>query len=200
MLPNYPFFVFDGATIQQFPLLHAFEFFMGCAAAIGFHQGNSLRGEIPLLLLITYFAYACCTIQWPHIWDHSVIDTKQSCAYWQHEAEYSFKPGKLITVTSIVWVAIIHWLACSESRGDCNILNQVLNLDIFKVMAKYSLQVYLSHFVTIIWLEYALKGLNILDWFSKEFHMVYAYSLSYAIYIYVQPKLDQLAGISANAM
>jgi hypothetical protein len=120
----------------------------------------STRGEIPAILFIIYIAYACCTIQWPHIWEHSVINVEESCDFWQHQAEYSFAPGKLVMVTSIVWVSIIHWLACSE--------------------------------ITAVWLEYTLRGLNILDWFSKGFHVVFAYCTSYACSIHVQPRLDAL--------
>jgi peptidoglycan/LPS O-acetylase OafA/YrhL len=192
LLLNYPFFIFDGASVQQLPFLHALEFLMGCAAAVSVNQGNSIRGEIPAILFIIYIAYACCTIQWPHIWDHSVIIEELSCDFWQHEAEYWFQPGKLVTITSIVWVFVIHWVASSEIKGDSNMANRILQLDVFKSLAKFSLQVYLSHAVTGVWLEYTLRGLNILDWFSKDFHVVFAYCTSYACSIHVQPRLDAL--------
>lgn len=192
LLLNCPFFIFDGSTVQQLPLLHAFEFFMGCAAAVSCNQGKLIRGEIPAILFVLYIGYACCTVRWPQLWEHSVIDTERSCDFWQRQAEYSFQPGKLVTITSIVWVFVIHWVASSEIRGDSNMANRILQLDVFKSLAKFSLQVYLSHTVTGVWLEYTLRGLNILEWFSKDFHVVFAYCTSYACSIHVQPRLDAL--------
>jgi peptidoglycan/LPS O-acetylase OafA/YrhL len=52
LLLSYPFFIFDGSSIQQLPFLHTFEFFMGCAAAVSVNQKNSTRGEIPAILFI----------------------------------------------------------------------------------------------------------------------------------------------------
>lgn len=199
LLLNCPFFIFDGSTVQQLPLLHAFEFFMGCATAVRFNQGKLIRGIVPAFLFIIYIGYACCTVRWPQLWEHSVIDTERSCDFWQRQAEYSFAPGKMVTVTSIVWVAIIHWLACSESSGDLNVVTRILKLDVFKGLARFSLQIYLTHAVTSVWLEYALRGIGILDWFSKDFQVVYAYCVSYAFYVHVQPSLDALvAGRTTN--
>jgi peptidoglycan/LPS O-acetylase OafA/YrhL len=98
----------------------------------------------------------------------------------------------MVTVTSIVWVAIIHWLACSESGGDLNVVTRILKLDVFRCLARFSLQIYLTHAVTSVWLEYALRGIGILDWFSKDFQVVYVYCVSYAFHVHVQPRLDAL--------
>ena len=198
LILSYPFFIFDGASIQQMPFLHAFEFFMGSAAAVSVNQGTLIRGEIPAILFMIYVAYASCTVQWQHIWEHSVINTEKSCDFWQHQAEYLFAPGKLMTVTAIVWVFIIHWLACSELKGDSNLVNKILKLDIFKSLAKFSLQIYLTHAVTSVWLEHALRGLNVLDWFSKDFHIVFAYCTSYACNIHIQPILDKLVASTSK--
>jgi hypothetical protein len=165
---------------------------MGCAAAVSFNQGKLIRGEIPAILFVLYIGYACCTVRWPQLWEHSVIDTERSCDFWQRQAEYSFAPGKMVTVTSIVWVAIIHWLACSESSGDLNVVTRILKLDVFRCLARFSLQIYLTHAVTSVWLEYALRGMGILDWFSKDFQVVYVYCVSFAFYVHVQPRLDAL--------
>jgi Acyltransferase family len=198
LLLNYPFFIFDGASIQKMPFLHTFEFFMGCAAAVSVDQGILIRGEIPAILFIIYITYASCTVKWPHIWEHSVIDETKSCDFWQHQTYYSFAPGKLMTVTSIVWVFIIHWLACSELREDANIANKMLKLDIFKSLSKFSLHVYLSHTVTAVWLEEILRFFNIMDWFSKDFHVVFAYCTSYACSVHIQPRLDALVANKDN--
>jgi peptidoglycan/LPS O-acetylase OafA/YrhL len=200
LLLSYPFFIFDGQSIQQMPFLHAFEFFMGCAAAMSVDQGTLIRGEIPAILLIVYIAYACCTAQWPHIWKHSVINEEKTCDFWQHQSEHVFIPGKLMTVTSIVWVFVIQWLACSELKGDLNVATRILTLDVFKSLAKFSLHIYLSHAVTGVWLEETLRALNILDWFSKDFHILFVYCTSYACSIHIQPRLDAfVANTSKNS-
>ena len=198
LLLTYPFFIFDGASIQKMPFLHTLEFFMGCAAAVCVDQGISIRGEIPVLLFIIYIAYASCTVKWPHIWEHSVINEEESCDFWQHQTYYVFAPGKLMTVTSILWVFIIHWLAFSELRGDLNLVNKILKFDIFKSLANFSLHIYLSHAVTAVWLEEILRILNILDWFSKDFHVLFAYCTSYACSIYIKPRLNSLVACTSN--
>ena len=105
-----------------------------------------------------------------------------------------------MTVTSIVWVFIIHWLACSELREDANIANKMLKLDIFKSLSKFSLHVYLSHTVTAVWLEEILRFFNIMDWFSKDFHVVFAYCTSYACSVHIQPRLDALVASTNDDM
>jgi len=162
--------------------------FMGCCAAVSFKQNYHIHGEIPSVLFILYLVLVIFTTLYPSIWKRR-IETDQ-CTLWKHDPYFKFQPSGLITVTSIVWAPLIQWLACAESRGDCSVLIRVLQFDVFKSLSDFSLQLYLSHHVTGSWLDHAMNVLGIKSWFSKEFHLIYVYAMSYALYSYVQPLLD----------
>jgi hypothetical protein len=185
-----PFFYFDRESVKQLPIFRILEFWMGASAAISVKNGYEIRGEIALILFISYLVYASFTVTRWDLWGDNV--QKDSCSFYQIDSEFKFKANGLNTVTSIIWATIIHWLACSETRGDNNIVMRMLRLDVFKSMAKFSLQLYLSHWVTTQYFHFLLEQLGILNWFSKDIHMIWAYVSSYALYVFVQPLLDSL--------
>lgn len=184
-----PCFYFDRESVKQQPIFRILEFWMGASAAISVRNGYEIRGEIALLFFISYIVYASFTVIRRDIWSDNV--QKDSCNFWVVDGEFKFKANGLNTVTSILWATIIHWLAGSEIRGDNNIFMRMLCLDVFKSMAKFSLQLYLSHWVTTQYFRCILEQLGILDWFSKDVHMIWAYVTSYALYVFVQPILDR---------
>lgn len=183
-----PFFYFDRESVKQLPFFRILEFFMGSAVAISFKKGYIMSGKIAYFCFVIYIIFAVFTAAKPKIWADSVQNG--TCIFWKQDDKFWFKPNGLITITSLIWAIIIHWLACFESSGGSNLVMNVLEFDFFKNLSKFSLQLYLSHWVTTTYFYHILRELGILNWFSKDFHMIFAYSASYWLYVYVQPKLD----------
>jgi len=183
-----PLFYFDSEVMKILPVPRLCEFFMGCCAALSFRQDYKIRGEVALSLLIVYLIFVVFTVIYPQTWKMK-IETDQ-CALWKHDKDFQFHPSGLITVTSIVWAVVIHWLACTESGQEDSVLVHVLQFDFFKSLSNFSLHLYLSHAVTGAWLSNFLNVLGIKTWFSKEYHLIFVYVMSYALYAKVQPILD----------
>lgn len=183
-----PFFYFDVEVMKILPIFRIFEFFMGCCAAVSFRKDGKVRGEMCFALFCGYLVFVVMTVIYPNIWRRDI--KADQCAYWKNDQQFTFQPSGFITASSIAWALIIHWLASAEVRGDSGLLMRTLQLDIFKSMSNFSLQLYLSHQVTSAWLYHSMNAMGIASWFTKEFHMVYVYGTSYALYAHVQPRLD----------
>lgn len=184
-----PFFYFDRESVKQLPLFRLLEFFMGGAAAISFRKGYKISWKIACTCFMIYCALTLLTAAEPSYWADDIQNG--TCTFWKQDNKFSFKPNGLITITSVIWAIVIHWLACCESNGEYNLVVNVLGYDFFKSMSTFSLQLYLSHWITTTTIFYrVLLELGILHWFSKEFHILFAYVSSYWLYIYVQPRLD----------
>lgn len=188
VLMSIPFLYFDRESVKQLPLFRILEFWMGAAVAISFKNGYEIRGEIAFLGFVFYIVFSIFTVTEHEFFGHNIQNG--TCTFWKKDNEFTFQANGFNTITSILWATIIHWLACSESRGDSNVFMSILSLDVFKSMAKFSLQLYLSHWVTTTYLYHILRELGIITWFSKDFHVLFAYTSSYALYNYIQPKLD----------
>jgi hypothetical protein len=185
------FFYFDRESVKQLPLFRILEFFMGGAAAISFKKGYMMSGKIAGFLFVIYCVFTVFTTSEPSYWADDIWHNG-TCTFWKQYDEFKFRPNGLITITSVIWAIIIHWLACCECSGEYNVVMNVLRYDFFKSLSMFSLQLYLSHWVTTTTILYrVLVELGIFHWFSKEFRMLFAYVSSYWLYVYVQPQLDK---------
>lgn len=184
------FFYFDRESVKQLPLFRILEFFMGGAAAISFRKGYMMNGKLASFCFMIFFVLTVFTTAKPSYWADDLWHNG-TCTFWSQYDEFEFRPNGLITITSVIWAIIIHWFACSECSGEYNVVLNVLRFDFFKSLSTFSLQLYLSHWVTTSTILYRLLvELGILNWFSKEFHILFAYISSYWLYVYVQPRLD----------
>jgi len=191
ILASAVFIPFSNSISRQLPVIRIFDFLIGCATAYTLEQ--PIHGISVLILLCIYCAYACCTVVYRDTWDKPP-EFNNTCGFWNMQNTYDIIPSRLVTVTSVVWSFCIHFLASREIAQSENIVVKVFSFDFFKSLSLFSLQLYLFHFPMDSILQGIFKELNIHMWLSKDLIVIWCYSMSYAVYVHVQPVLDRLVG------
>ena len=188
---NMAFANYDTATTRQLPIIRIFEFLMGCAAACTLDEQHSIGGTFVCLCVVIYCIYTCLSTSFAYEW--GVQHDPFVCGMWPKVSDdFVIKPGTFVTLTSIVWALLFHWLAIQELNSSDNTIIKVLGFDFFKSLASYSLQLYLFHLPINDIIQGFFKICGAHMWISKDIIMVLCYSLSYFMHVCVQPRLDRL--------
>ena len=188
---NVAFANYCSANTRQMPIIRVFEFLIGCATACTLDEANKINGVWVALCMVAYFVYACLTTAYSNVW--KIEHDPYQCVLWQSiSKDFRVAPGTFLTLTSVAWAMLFHWLATQELNNTPHIVVKVLSFDFFKSLSLYSLQLYLFHLPINDFIQGFFKICGAHMWLSKDIIMVMCYSFSYAIYVYVQPWLDRL--------
>jgi len=191
---NAAFVNFDNANTRQLPLIRIFDFLIGCAAAHTLNEQHGIRGGWVVLSLIVYFIYASLATVYSEQWQNH--KEPYQCVFWQKYTDnITLKPGSFVSLTSILWALVLHWLAKNELENSDNIIIELLSFDFFKSLSSYSLQLYLFHCPINKAIQESFKLCGAYTWLSKDIIMVGCYCFSYCIYTRVQPRLDRVTAI-----
>jgi len=182
---------FNPEDSRELPIMRLCEFLMGCCVA--FTLDKPINGWWVIPPLLCFIAYCTATYILTDLW--AIEDIPPACQLWsryQQEA-VNLNPTLLLSMFSIVFCLIIHWLAATEKNGGQGI--SMLQWSCFKSLSKFSLHIYLSHSVVSNFLKHTSKGLGILDWWSTDTIILSCYFVAYMYSIAEPVLLDRLGSI-----
>ena len=182
---------FYSVNSRELPIIRLFEFLMGCCVA--FTLDRPVNGWFVVLPLLCLFTYWVVTYTMPALWYIEDAPKAKLCQLWPRQQQQSIilNPTLLLSMFSVVFCLVIHWLASTERSGKGGF--SMLQWDFFKSLSTFSLHIYLSHNAISTFLKFLFNQFGILSWWNTDTLMLACYLIAYW-YSKVEPKVLRWLG------
>jgi len=165
------------------PILRLFEFLMGCATVFTLdHIHKRVHGLFAIFGLALFFAYS--------MFETQLADPSEplygNCTLWIKKHDQTITPTIILSKFSIVWVILIQWLASTELSSPEH--HSLLQHAFFKSLSKFSLHLYLSHYIVACLLKTVSNALGVFNWWDLDTMIIACYVVAYFLSLIVVEK------------